>query len=76
MPGHDHDDITPELLLRAYASGIFPMAEGRDARNVFWVDPERDLTFVCLTAGVMEDSDNILRFQRLSDLVVAATVDG
>lgn len=41
MPGHDHDDITPELLLRAYASGIFPMAEGRDARNVFWVDPER-----------------------------------
>ena len=32
--------ITPQLLLRAYASGIFPMAEGRDSDEVFWVDPE------------------------------------
>lgn len=31
--------LTPELLLSAYASGIFPMAEGRDSREVFWVDP-------------------------------------
>jgi len=43
--------------------------------TLFWVDPERDLTFVCLTAGLMEDSDNILRFQKLSDLVIAAAVD-
>ncbi len=43
--------------------------------TLFWVDPERDLTFVCLTAGLLEDSDNLLRFQRLSDLVVAASVD-
>jgi len=34
-------DITPELLLRAYAAGIFPMSEGRDAPEVFWVDPEK-----------------------------------
>ncbi|MEL6644724.1 MAG: leucyl/phenylalanyl-tRNA--protein transferase [Pseudomonadota bacterium] len=32
-------DITPELLLQAYASGIFPMAEREDALEVFWVDP-------------------------------------
>lgn len=32
-------DITPELLLQAYASGIFPMAEHRDDPEVFWVDP-------------------------------------
>ena len=31
--------LTPELLLSAYASGIFPMAEGRDSTEVFWVDP-------------------------------------
>ena len=31
--------LTPELLLSAYASGIFPMAEGRESRDVFWVDP-------------------------------------
>ncbi len=43
--------------------------------TLFWVDPERDLSFVCLTAGIIEDSDNIIRFQRLSDQVVAAVVD-
>lgn len=32
--------ITPEMLLRAYAGGIFPMAENRDDRQIFWVDPE------------------------------------
>jgi len=37
----DTPPLTPELLLRAYMSGIFPMAEGRDAFDVFWVDPER-----------------------------------
>jgi len=40
--------------------------------TLFWVDPERDLTFVCLTAGVMETNANIERFQRLSDIVVSA----
>ncbi len=32
--------ITAEVLLRAYASGIFPMAESADDPNLFWVDPE------------------------------------
>ncbi len=39
---------------------------------LFWVDPKRDLTFVCLTAGVMNEGDNVERFQRLSDLATAA----
>ncbi len=34
-------DITPGLLLRAYASGIFPMAESADDPEVHWVDPSR-----------------------------------
>lgn len=33
-------DITPDLLLNAYAAGIFPMAESRDDPTLFWVDPE------------------------------------
>lgn len=37
----DQRQLTPELLLRAYAAGIFPMAEGRDEKTIFWVDPER-----------------------------------
>ena len=31
--------LTPELLLSAYANGIFPMAETRDAKDLYWVDP-------------------------------------
>lgn len=31
--------LTPELLLSAYANGIFPMAETRDSQELFWVDP-------------------------------------
>ncbi len=39
-PGKGPYRLTPELLLRAYAAGIFPMAESRHADAVFWVDPE------------------------------------
>ena len=35
------EELSPELLLLAYAQGIFPMAEGRDDPEVFWVDPRR-----------------------------------
>ena len=34
-------ELTPELLLRAYAAGIFPMAESSDDPELFWVDPVR-----------------------------------
>jgi leucyl/phenylalanyl-tRNA--protein transferase len=33
--------LTPELLLHAYSNGIFPMSEGRDTDEVFWVDPRK-----------------------------------
>jgi leucyl/phenylalanyl-tRNA--protein transferase len=32
--------ITPDILLKAYAAGIFPMSDGRDEPEIFWVDPE------------------------------------
>ncbi len=32
--------LTPDLLLRAYSAGIFPMAEDADDPEVFWVDPD------------------------------------
>lgn len=31
--------VDPDLMLRGYASGIFPMADSRDATDVFWVEP-------------------------------------
>ena len=33
--------IDPDLLLRAYAIGVFPMSDGRDAKDVYWVEPRR-----------------------------------
>lgn len=31
--------ITPEILLRAYAMGVFPMARTRDSAEIQWVEP-------------------------------------
>jgi len=42
--------------------------------TLFWVDPQRDMTFVCLTSGVMNEGDNIERFQRLSDIALSAAL--
>lgn len=39
MVGMDRHAITPEILLRAYAAGMFPMAESADDPEVFWVQP-------------------------------------
>ena len=33
--------ITPELMIRAYRAGLFPMAETRDSDKLFWLDPEQ-----------------------------------
>jgi leucyl/phenylalanyl-tRNA---protein transferase len=33
--------ITPELLLQAYAAGLFPMAEAHDDPTLYWVSPEK-----------------------------------
>lgn len=35
----DMPKLTCELLLHGYANGIFPMSEGRDDPDIFWVDP-------------------------------------
>ncbi len=32
-------DLTPDMLLRAYAIGVFPMAEDREDPDLFWIDP-------------------------------------
>jgi leucyl/phenylalanyl-tRNA--protein transferase len=41
VPKDQGDEITPEILLRAYAMGIFPMAEARDDPAIHWVDPRK-----------------------------------
>ena len=34
-------EITPEVLLKAYACGIFPMAESADDPALYWIEPEQ-----------------------------------
>ena len=36
----DDPTLTAETLLQAYRVGLFPMSEGRDDPEVFWVDPK------------------------------------
>lgn len=33
--------IDPDLLLRAYSIGVFPMADSRRARDIYWVEPKQ-----------------------------------
>lgn len=34
-------ELTPDLVVRAYQAGIFPMAESPDSPDLFWVSPEK-----------------------------------
>jgi len=38
---HGKMKLTPDLLLRAYAQGLFPMAERREAAELYWLSPEK-----------------------------------
>lgn len=38
--GRYYPTITPDILLRAYSIGLFPMAESADDPEIFWVEPE------------------------------------
>jgi leucyl/phenylalanyl-tRNA--protein transferase len=38
---HGTPRLTPEILLRAYAEGLFPMAERRGDPTLYWVSPEQ-----------------------------------
>ena len=33
--------LDPDLLLRAYSIGVFPMSDGRDAKDLYWVEPRK-----------------------------------
>lgn len=40
MRDEGHFEITSQLLLQAYAAGVFPMADGANSKEIFWVDPK------------------------------------
>lgn len=37
----DELELTPELVLRAYGAGVFPMADSAESDDVYWVDPRK-----------------------------------
>lgn len=71
--------ITPATLLRAYAAGIFPMAEGRDDPTIHWVDPRLRGVFPLhnfhisrsLKAAIAKDNYTIRTNTAFSDIVNA-----
>jgi CubicO group peptidase (beta-lactamase class C family) len=66
------DRVCPNLFGTLTSPGTF--GNYGSGSTLFWVDPERDLSFVCLSAGVMQPAPNIERFQRLSDIAVSAAL--
>jgi CubicO group peptidase (beta-lactamase class C family) len=40
----------------------------------FWVDPERDVTFVFLRSGLLEHFNDTASWQRISDMAIAAVI--
>lgn len=86
MRGWDEYPAALGLGFFLRGEGIFPSPFGLTASprtfgglgagsTMFWVDPERELVFLCLTAGLLEESRNIERLQQLSDLTLSALTD-
>lgn len=42
--------------------------------TIFWVDPEREISFVGLMTGLMKTIDNVWRWQKLGDILLAAAL--
>jgi CubicO group peptidase (beta-lactamase class C family) len=68
--GLSGEAICPKLFGTLTSPGTF--GHYGSGSTLFWVDPELDMTFVCLSAGVMQAAPNIERFQRLSDIAASA----
>lgn len=71
--------ITPQLLLRAYSIGLFPMAESAEDDQLFWVDPDRRAIFPLDTFLVSRSLAKSVRADRFDvsidqdfDAVIAA----
>ena len=64
--------LTPDVLMQGYASGIFPMAEHRHDDEVFWVDPRRRGV---LPLDGFHASRSLRRAMRRTDFTVSVDED-
>ncbi|KPA22146.1 Leucyl/phenylalanyl-tRNA--protein transferase [Shimia sp. SK013] len=65
-------ELTPDLLMRAYSMGVFPMSEHRDDPDIFWVDPIRRGIFPLDSFHI---SRSLARAIRRADYVVTLSQD-
>jgi leucyl/phenylalanyl-tRNA--protein transferase len=72
-------EITPDILLRAYSIGLFPMAESRESESLFWVEPEARGVFPLDGLKVSRSLAKIVRsdvFEVVADRDFAAVMRG
>lgn len=72
-------DLTPELIIRAYQSGIFPMAEDAESPDLFWVSPPLRGIIPLDAAHISRSLRKTLRdhpYQIRVDTDFAATIEG
>jgi leucyl/phenylalanyl-tRNA--protein transferase len=58
--------LDPAMLLRAYAAGIFPMADSRDADDLYWVEPRERAIFPLDAMHVSRSLHRTLRCGRFT----------
>lgn len=71
--------ITPQLLLRAYSIGLFPMAEDAADDDLFWVDPEKRAVFPLdqfIVSHSLAKTVRSDRFEVRVDVDFDAVIDG
>lgn len=75
----DRLEITPDVLMRAYSIGLFPMAESASDPNLFWVDPEERGIFPLDGLVVTRSLAKTVRSDRFEvrvDTAFDAVIDG
>ena len=75
----DRTEITPEILLRAYSIGLFPMAESAEDPSLFWVDPEERGIFPLdgfIVSHSLAKTIRSDRFEIRTDTAYDAVIDG
>jgi leucyl/phenylalanyl-tRNA--protein transferase len=58
--------ITPQILLRAYSIGLFPMAESAEEEQLFWVDPQERAIFPLDAFNLSRSLAKTIRSERFS----------
>ncbi len=72
-------EITPDILLRAYSIGLFPMAESAEDPNLYWVDPEARGIFPLDAMAISKSLSKVVRSDRFEvrvDSDFDAVIDG